>query len=99
MRDAFEKFMNRRDNKPAELIAKFMDAKLRGSGGGGASGSGGRASSAAGTDTEAALESALDRALALFRFIQVCAPAHLRRAFLADDVGFCFAFTAVRAAL
>lgn len=29
MQDAFEQFINQRHNKPAELIAKFLDAKLR----------------------------------------------------------------------
>ena len=56
MRDAFEKFINRRDNKPAELIAKFMDAKLRG---------GGKE-----RESSAELEGHLNRALELFRFIQ-----------------------------
>lgn len=27
--DAFESFINKRPNKPAELIAKFVDTKLR----------------------------------------------------------------------
>jgi cullin-4 len=29
MREAFESFINSRQNKPAELIAKFVDSKLR----------------------------------------------------------------------
>lgn len=29
MRDGFESFINSRQNKPAELIAKFVDSKLR----------------------------------------------------------------------
>ncbi len=29
MKEAFEAFINRRQNKPAELIAKFVDSKLR----------------------------------------------------------------------
>lgn len=29
LRDAFETFINERHNKPAELIAKFIDTKLR----------------------------------------------------------------------
>jgi len=31
-RDAFETFLNVRDNKPAELIAKYIDRQLRSSG-------------------------------------------------------------------
>jgi cullin-4 len=29
MKEAFEQFVNRRQNKPAELIAKFVDSKLK----------------------------------------------------------------------
>ena len=29
MKEAFETFINRRQNKPAELIAKFVDSKLK----------------------------------------------------------------------
>ena len=29
MKEAFEAFINRRQNKPAEMIAKFVDSKLR----------------------------------------------------------------------
>ena len=29
MKESFETFINRRQNKPAELIAKFVDSKLR----------------------------------------------------------------------
>lgn len=29
MREAFESFINSRQNKPAELIAKFVDSRLR----------------------------------------------------------------------
>ncbi len=29
MKEAFEAFINRRQNKPAELIAKFVDSKLK----------------------------------------------------------------------
>lgn len=69
VREAFERCINRRDNKPAELIAKFMDRKLRG-------GSRAAASDAAMEEKgDAALEAQLDRALVLFRFIQVPAPA------------------------
>ncbi|PWY99342.1 Cullin-domain-containing protein [Testicularia cyperi] len=52
-RDSFEVFINRRENKPAELIAKFLDAKLR---------SGNK------TMTDEELEHNLDEALILFRF-------------------------------
>eukprot|EP01025_Chloroclados_australasicus_P025868 TRINITY_DN25752_c0_g1_i2.p1 TRINITY_DN25752_c0_g1~~TRINITY_DN25752_c0_g1_i2.p1 ORF type:complete len:745 (-),score=82.84 TRINITY_DN25752_c0_g1_i2:248-2482(-) len=55
LREAFETFINQRENKPAELIAKFIDSKLRG-------GSKGQ------TDEE--LETSLDSALILFRYIQ-----------------------------
>ncbi|KAN0062880.1 hypothetical protein ACQY0O_004701 [Thecaphora frezii] len=51
-RDSFEVFVNKRENKPAELIAKFLDAKLR---------SGNK------TMTDEELEHCLDEALALFR--------------------------------
>ncbi|KAH8554516.1 Cullin family-domain-containing protein [Umbelopsis sp. PMI_123] len=54
MREAFESFINSRQNKPAELIAKFVDSKLR---------SGNK------TATDEELESLLDRVLILFRFI------------------------------
>lgn len=29
VKEAFEKFINDRQNKPAEMIAKFVDSKLR----------------------------------------------------------------------
>ncbi|EGG20477.1 cullin [Cavenderia fasciculata] len=54
-KESFEHFINTRQNKPAELIAKFIDSKLR-------SGSKGI------SDDE--LEMVLNKALALFRFIQ-----------------------------
>jgi cullin-4 len=57
LRDAFQASINMRQNKPAELVAKFIDSKLRAGGSKGL------------TDTE--LEAALDQALVLFRFIQV----------------------------
>ena len=59
IRDAFEKFMNMRDNKPGELLAKYLDSTLR---------SGTRKCS-----SEAELDTHLDSALALFRYLQVCA--------------------------
>ncbi|SNX86614.1 related to cullin 4A [Melanopsichium pennsylvanicum] len=52
-KDSFEAFINKRENKPAELIAKFLDAKLR---------SGNK------TMTDQELEHALDEALILFRY-------------------------------
>eukprot|EP00854_Cymbomonas_tetramitiformis_P000968 gene968-1486_t len=55
LKDAFENFINFRQNRPAELIAKFIDAKLR-MGNKGAS--------------EEELESLLDKVLILFRYIQ-----------------------------
>lgn len=53
---AFQTAVNSRSNKPAELVAKFIDAKLRGSKG----------------VNEGELEAALDKALVLFGYIQVC---------------------------
>lgn len=57
LKDAFEYAINTRQNKPAELIAKFIDGKLR---------SGNKGLS------DEQLEAALDQALSLFRFISVC---------------------------
>ncbi|GAO52034.1 hypothetical protein G7K_6122-t1 [Saitoella complicata NRRL Y-17804] len=54
LREAFENFINKRPNKPAEMIAKHVDALLR---------SGNRAMS------ENDLESEMEKALLLFRFI------------------------------
>ncbi|KAK9823559.1 hypothetical protein WJX72_003747 [[Myrmecia] bisecta] len=54
MKDAFEHFINQRQNKPAELIAKFIDAELK-------------AGNKGQTDDE--LEVRLDKALILFRYI------------------------------
>lgn len=71
LKEAFEYFINQRANKPAELIAKFIDARLR-AGGRGVSvvASGGAGVSGGGGGSEEELEAALDRALTLFRFIQ-----------------------------
>ncbi|XP_028416649.1 cullin-4A-like [Dendronephthya gigantea] len=55
MKDSFENFINKRPNKPAELIAKFVDTKLR---------VGNKES------TEEELEKLLDKIMVLFRFIQ-----------------------------
>jgi cullin-4 len=52
---AFQSAINSRTNKPAELLAKFIDAKLRGSKG----------------VSEGDLEATLDKALVLFGYIQV----------------------------
>ncbi|EDV59574.1 cullin-4A [Drosophila erecta] len=54
LREAFEFFINQRANKPAELIAKYVDMKLR---------SGNKGT----TDEE--LEKTLDKIMVLFRFI------------------------------
>ncbi|CAH2102132.1 unnamed protein product [Euphydryas editha] len=54
MREAFEYFINQRQNKPAELIAKFVDLKLR---------AGNKEA------TEEELERLLDKIMVLFRFI------------------------------
>jgi cullin 4 len=55
VKESFESFVNQRANRPAELIAKHIDGKLRGAGKG---------------ETEDELEHVLDRAMALFRHIQ-----------------------------
>lgn len=54
-KDAFDYFINTRVNKPAELVAKYMDSKLR---------SGNKES----TDEE--LENLMDQVIVIFRFIQ-----------------------------
>ncbi|PNW75189.1 hypothetical protein CHLRE_12g516500v5 [Chlamydomonas reinhardtii] len=71
LKESFEYFINQRANKPAELIAKFIDARLRAGGRGAAAGAAGAGGSGAGTGgSEEELEAALDRALILFRYIQ-----------------------------
>jgi len=54
LKEAFEHFINQRANKPAELIAKFLDQLLR-------SGSKGK--------SEEDLDANLEKALLLFRYI------------------------------
>lgn len=54
LREAFESFINQRANKPAELIAKYVDMKLR---------AGNKEA------TEEELENILDKIMVLFRFI------------------------------
>nr|CAG4649961.1 EOG090X01NX [Sida crystallina] len=54
LKESFENFINQRLNKPAELIAKFVDSKLR---------AGNKES------TEEELERLLDKIMVLFRFI------------------------------
>lgn len=54
LREAFEYFVNQRSNKPAELIAKYVDMKLR---------AGNKEA------TEEELEQILDKIMVLFRFI------------------------------
>nr|CAI5853256.1 unnamed protein product [Callosobruchus analis] len=54
LKEAFEHFINQRTNKPAELIAKFVDYKLR---------AGNKEA------TEEELERLLDKIMVLFRFI------------------------------
>lgn len=54
LREAFEYFINQRANKPAELIAKYVDMKLR---------AGNKEA------TEEELENILDKIMVLFRFI------------------------------
>jgi len=55
LKEAFEHFINQRQNKPAECIAKFVDGLLRGS-----------QKSASSLE----IESILDACLVLFRYIQ-----------------------------
>ncbi|KAG0468748.1 hypothetical protein HPP92_018076 [Vanilla planifolia] len=55
IKDSFEHLINIRQNRPAELVAKFLDEKLR---------AGNKGTS------EEELEGTLDRVLVLFRFIQ-----------------------------
>ncbi|XP_071069526.1 cullin-4B-like [Dasypus novemcinctus] len=54
MKEAFETFINKRPNKPAELLAKYIDSKLR-------------AGNKEATDEE--LEELLDKIIIIFRFI------------------------------
>eukprot|EP00511_Aplanochytrium_stocchinoi_P004150 CAMPEP_0204841806 /NCGR_PEP_ID=MMETSP1346-20131115/43681_1 /ASSEMBLY_ACC=CAM_ASM_000771 /TAXON_ID=215587 /ORGANISM="Aplanochytrium stocchinoi, Strain GSBS06" /LENGTH=207 /DNA_ID=CAMNT_0051980219 /DNA_START=9 /DNA_END=628 /DNA_ORIENTATION=+ len=54
LRDAFEDFINCRENRPAELIAKYIDSQLRSGNKGG---------------SEVEVETLLDRVMVLFRFI------------------------------
>jgi len=54
LKDAFESFINQRQNKPAEMIAKFVDNKLR---------AGNKEAS------EEELEKLLDKIMVIFRFI------------------------------
>ncbi|AQK62504.1 Cullin-4 [Zea mays] len=56
IKDSFEHLINLRQNRPAELIAKFLDEKLR---------AGNKGTS------EEELEGILDKVLVLFRFIQI----------------------------
>ena len=53
MKEAFESFINIRQNKPAELIAKFVDSKLR---------AGNKEAS------EEELEKLLDKIMVIFRY-------------------------------
>ncbi|RUP46331.1 hypothetical protein BC936DRAFT_147076 [Jimgerdemannia flammicorona] len=55
LKESFESFVNSRQHKPAELLAKYLDSKLR---------SGNK------TATDEELETILDRVLILFRYIQ-----------------------------
>lgn len=56
LKEAFEHFINQRANKPAELIAKFLDHELRAGNKG---------------QSEEELDANLDKALLLFRYISV----------------------------
>ncbi|KAJ8309854.1 hypothetical protein KUTeg_011719 [Tegillarca granosa] len=60
MKESFENFINVRQNKPAELIAKYVDSKLR---------AGNKEA------TEEELERLLDKIMVLFRFIHECGAA------------------------
>lgn len=61
LKESFEWFINQRPNRPAELVAKFVDAELR---------AGNK------THNDSELEENLDKALMLFRYIQVPQPLH-----------------------
>lgn len=54
LKDAFESFINQRQNKPAELIAKYLDSKLR---------------SGAKGESEDEIEDLIDKVMVLFRFV------------------------------
>lgn len=56
VKEAFEAFMNNRQNRPVELLAKYADFQLR----------------VGGTEnmTEAELEDTLDKIIVIFRFVQ-----------------------------
>ena len=70
-REAFEHFVNQRANKPPELIAKFVDSKLRASSAKTAGTTRENDSSAfVAIDHDAETEKALDGALSLFRHVQ-----------------------------
>ena len=56
LKDSFEFFINRRSNKPAELVAKFVDAELK---------------AGSKKKSEEELEATLEKALMLFRYISV----------------------------
>ncbi|KAF0720946.1 cullin-4B [Aphis craccivora] len=56
LKEAFEYFVNQRTNKPAELLAKFVDSKLKKSNK---------------ESTEEGLEKLLDKIIVLFQFIHV----------------------------
>ena len=75
LKEGFEGFINQRANKPAELLAKFMDVALRGgtksaaaAAGGGSTGGGTAGSGPTGGEEE--VEASVDAALVLFRYIQ-----------------------------
>ncbi len=59
MKEAFEAFINRRQNKPAELIAKFVDSKLR---------AGNKEAD------EEEMERILDKIMVIFRWVSCLAP-------------------------
>src|SRR5277367_407159 len=60
LRESFEWFINRRRDKPAEYIAKYLDNILR---------KGDKGLSAPGESASHTLEEEMDRALVLFRFV------------------------------
>uniref|UniRef100_A0AAX7TWZ1 Cullin family profile domain-containing protein n=1 Tax=Astatotilapia calliptera TaxID=8154 RepID=A0AAX7TWZ1_ASTCA len=62
MKEAFETFINKRPNKPAELIAKYVDSKLR---------AGNKEA------TEEELERILDKIMIIFRFIHGYEPSNI----------------------
>ena len=70
LKEGFEGFINQRANRPAELLAKYMDAVLRGGSKSAAAAGSAVGSAAAGGVGGEELDASVDAALVLFRCIQ-----------------------------